>query len=428
VRHDLVRHIAARLVLILVALSASLTLLALSPAPAAAQDESIVLRGTLTDGSGEPVPGVLITVSDDEGYVASETSDESGYWEVPIPGPGTYLVVLDTATLPEGVELRDPERSELSVTVFSNSKSVQFPIGEAAARGSEVARVAQLIVDGLVFGLIIALSGVGLSLVFGTTGLTNFSHGDLMTLGALAAFVFNRTLDLPFVLAAVLALLVCAAFGWGQDAGLWRPLRKRGTSLIAMLVVSIGFGILLRYIFLFFFGGTIQQYDHAGQPGLEIGLITITPKSVIASAVAIVALLITVGWLMRSRMGKASRAISDNPALASASGIDVERVINRIWIIGTVLAGLGGIIFSLNAGVIWDQGFQLLLLVFAAVVVGGLGSPFGAVVGGLIIGLLIQVSTLIVPPELKELGALAVLIVLLLVRPQGILGRAERVG
>jgi neutral amino acid transport system permease protein len=415
-----------RAVLLLVLVAGAL---AASWSPAAlAQEAGPVLRGTITDDVGEPVPGVAITATNEDGFTETATTDDAGYWEIAVPGSGTYVVSLDTATLPEGVELRNPDRSRLSVTVFSNSKSVQFPIGEAAARGSELARTAQLVVDGLVFGLIIALSGVGLSLIFGTTGLTNFSHGDLMTLGALAAFFFNRTLGLPFVLSAALALLVCALFGWAQDAGLWRPLRKRGTSLIAMLVVSIGFGILLRYIYLFFFGGSIEQYDYAGQAGLELGPITITPKSLIASAVAITALLATVGWLLRSRMGKASRAISDNPALASASGIDVERVINRIWIIGTVLAGLGGIVFSLNAGVTWDEGFQILLLVFAAVVVGGLGSPFGALIGALIIGVLIQVSTLVVPPELKELGALAMLIVLLLVRPQGILGRAERVG
>jgi len=141
-----------------------------------------------------------------------------------------------------------------------------------------------------------------------------------------------------------------------------------------------------------------------------------------------VALLATILWLQRSRKGKASRAISDNPALASASGIDVEQVISRVWIIGAALAALSGIVFSLNNGVNWLQGFQLLLLVFAGVVVGGLGTAYGALLGSLIVGVLIQMSTLFIPPELKNLGALVVLIAILLVRPQGILGRAERIG
>ena len=127
-------------------------------------------------------------------------------------------------------------------------------------------------------------------------------------------------------------------------------------------------------------------------------------------------------------MGKASRAVADNPALASASGIDVERVINVVWIFGATLAAFGGILLALNRGVNWQMGFQILLLIFAGVTVGGLGTAFGALVGCLLVGVLIEVSTLFVPPELKSLGALAILIVVLLIRPQGILGRRERVG
>lgn len=413
----------------MLALVALAMLLVVAAPPTAGAQDAPDIRGVLIDEDGEPIPDVEITVSNEDGFSETATTAQDGTWSVPVPSAGTYTVSLDTETLPEGVELRDPERSELSVTIYSNAKTVQFPVGEAAVSGGgKIAQAAQLLVDGLVFGLIIALSGVGLSLIFGTTGLTNFSHGDLMTFGALAALLFNAIIGLPFVVSAILALLLSAAFGWAQDAGLWRPLRRRGTSLIAMLVVSIGFGILLRYVFLFFFGGSFRQYDYAGQAGLQIGPIAITPKSLIASCVAILALAATITWLLRSRMGKASRAISDNPALASASGIDVERVISRVWIIGTTLAALGGIIFSLNNGVSWQQGFAMLMLVFAGVVLGGLGSAFGALVGSLIVGVLIQLSTLIIPPELKELGALVVLIVLLLIRPQGILGRPERIG
>ena len=127
-------------------------------------------------------------------------------------------------------------------------------------------------------------------------------------------------------------------------------------------------------------------------------------------------------------MGKASRAVADNPALASASGIDVERVINVVWVLGAALAALSGILLALGQGVNWQMGFSILLLIFAGVTLGGLGTAFGALVGSLVVGLLIQLSTLFVPPELKNVGALVILIVILLVRPQGILGRRERVG
>jgi branched-chain amino acid transport system permease protein len=376
------------------------------------------------------VVGVAIAASAEDGFSGSATSGADGTWAIPLPGPGSYEVLLDEATLPEDLGLRDPDRNPLIINVLSSSKTVQFPLGEEEAASSVLlSRGTQLLIDGLVFGLILALSGVGLSLIFGTTGLTNFAHGDLMTFGALSALVLNNYVGLPFLVAAALALVLSAAFGWAQDAGLWRPLRRRGTGLIAMLVVSIGFGILLRYGYLFIFGGSTVSYaQYSGQAGLEIGPISITPKSLMASAIAIVALVTTILWLQRSRMGKASRAISDNPALASASGIDVEQVISRIWIIGTTLAALGGIIYSLSNGVTWIQGFQVLLLVFAGVVVGGLGTIWGALVGCLLVGVLIQLSTLVVPPELKNLGALVVLILVLLVRPQGILGRAERIG
>ena len=130
----------------------------------------------------------------------------------------------------------------------------------------------------------------------------------------------------------------------------------------------------------------------------------------------------------RSSIGKATRAVSDNPALASASGIDVERVIQVVWVAGGVLAGLSGILLALSQQVSFQLGFQVLLLVFAAVTLGGLGTAFGALAGSMVVGLFINLSTLIIPSELKNVGALGILIVILLVRPQGLLGRAERVG
>jgi branched-chain amino acid transport system permease protein len=210
---------------------------------------------------------------------------------------------------------------------------------------------------------------------------------------------------------------------------LWKQLRRRGTGLIAMLVVSIGLGIFLRYLFLFLFQGSTQQFpEFSGQAGIEVGPVSITPKAIIGALLAIAAILATIYWLLRTRMGKASRAVADNPALASASGIDVERVINVVWILGATLAALAGVLTGLTSGVSWNMGQQILLLIFAAVTLGGLGTAFGALFGALIVGLLIQLSTLVIPPELKSVGALVILIVILLVRPQGLLGRRERIG
>ncbi len=425
-----ISSVARRLLLLLIVVMAALVGPAVTGHSVASAADQLELRGVLTEPDGAPVSNVRINVSADSGFTGTGVSGSNGGWAVVVPEPGTYTVLLLTDTLPEGVELRDPERNPLIVNLLSASKTVQFPLGEAVDEGSQLAgRAIQLFADGIAFGLILALSGVGLSLIFGTTGLTNFAHGDIMTFGALATLVFNNFIGLPFLISVPLALILSVGFGWAQDAGLWRPLRGRGTGLIAMLVVSIGFGIFLRYTYLLVFGGSTTQYaEYSGQAGLELGPVSITPKSLIASGVAIIALGATIAWLLRSRMGKASRAIADNPGLASASGIDVEKVISRVWMIGAGLAALGGIIFSMSNGVNWTQGFQILLLVFAGVVVGGLGTAYGALVGSLLVGVLIQMSTLLIPPELKNLGALVILILILLVRPQGILGRAERIG
>ena len=132
--------------------------------------------------------------------------------------------------------------------------------------------------------------------------------------------------------------------------------------------------------------------------------------------------------LSMTRLGKAMRAVADNRDLAESSGIDVEQVIKYVWIIGSALAGLGGVLFGLTENIDWEMGFRLLLLMFAGVTLGGLGTAYGALVGSLIAGVFIQMSTLILPGDMKNIGALLALIVILLVRPQGLLGRAERIG
>jgi branched-chain amino acid transport system permease protein len=287
----------------------------------------------------------------------------------------------------------------------------------------------QLLAEGIRFGLVIALASVGLSLIYGTTGLVNFSHGELVTFGALVAFFFNVVLDIQLLIAAALTLVVCAAAGWGQDAWFWGVLRRRGSGLIAMMIISIGVSIFVRYLFLYIFRGDTRAYaDYAAQPGLPLGPITLAAKDYWSMVIAAIMLVLTALGLQRTRLGKATRAVSDNPALAAASGIDVERVIRLVWTAGAVLAGLAGVLLGISQQINYQMGFQILLLVFAAVTLGGLGTAYGALVGSLIVGLFIQMSTLVIPPELKNVGALAVLVIILLVRPQGILGRPERVG
>lgn len=408
----------------------------LLPVAAGAQSTGEAVRGTIEQGD-EPVEGVEIVVATPDGAeVGVATTDADGSFELELPGPGDYTAQLRTDTLPDGVELRFPDREALEFSIRpGQSKPLLFPLGEGSGSGlggqgsSTLNTALQLFVEGIKFGLIIAMTAVGLSLIFGTTGLVNFAHGEVVTFGALAVWFFNVLVGWHLVPAAIAGIAVGAGFGVAQDRGLWHPLRRRGTGLVAMLVVSIGLSIFLRYLFLYLFEGRTRPYgQYAVQSAWTFGPIVIAPKDVLAIVLSL-AVLGAVGWvLQRTKIGKAMRAVAGNRDLAESSGIDVERVIMWVWALAGGLAALGGVLFGLAEQVSWQMGFQLLLLMFAGVILGGLGTAYGALVGSLIVGIFIQMSTMVVSTELKNVGALVVMILVLLVRPRGILGRKQRVG
>ena len=428
-----------RAVIAFTAFLGGLIFLLASGTPAAwAEDES--LRGTL-QYQGRPIDGVKISVASEDGQPIGEaTTAADGKWEIPLPGPGTYQVTIDQSTLPPDLELRFKDRATLTLSVSEDQQRTALfalvPKGDAADSGGQAAaepsvwqRAAQLAFEGLNLGLIIALAAMGLSLIFGTTGLTNFAHGELLTLGALIAYFFNVTVGLHLIPAAIIAVILGGVLGYAQDRFFWGRLRKRGTSLIAMMIISIGLALFLRNLFLFLFGGEGAPYaDYNAQQGIQIGPISATPKNLWAMAIEITVLVIVALALLKTRTGKAARAVADNPALAASSGINVDRVIRIIWTVGGAVAALAGIMLGLSQNLNYQMGFHILLLIFAGVTLGGLGTAFGALVGSLVVGLFIQVSTLWVPTEMKNVGALLVLILVMLFRPQGILGRRERIG
>ena len=390
------------------------------------------LYGTITDKDGIALPNIGIAVTGPEEFTKNVETDAQGNWEVEILTKGSFNLTINQDDLPEGQSLTDPTKATIRANVFSlgNDLKLLFPIGPGIAKASMLERSAQLALDGLILGLVIGLAALGLNLIFGTTGLTNFAHGEILTMGGLLIYYLSAVLKFPVLVAAPIGVLLGAFIsGFLQDRYLWKPLRKRGTGLIAMLVVSIGLAIFLRYFFLFLFGGDTRQLpQYAGQAGLEFGLVSITPKSILTTSIGIILIILATLWLLKTRMGKASRAVSDNPALASASGIDVQKVIRAVWVLGAALATYAGVIITINQGVSFLMGQDMLLLIFAAVTLGGLGTANGALVGSLIIGLFVQLSTLFIPTELKYVGALIVLIIILVVRPQGILGKKERIG
>jgi neutral amino acid transport system permease protein len=380
---------------------------------------------------GTPLEGVRIVVSGG-GYTAETVTDADGKWLIGVPEKAGYTVSLDQSTLPQGIAVIEEGGAEQAVEIGPSGRVTKnFFIG--AGERIVVSMTDQLIariIYGLNFGLMLGLAAVGLSLVFGTTGLSNFAHAEMVTFGALAAFALGTVLALPVWIAIPLAVLISGGVGWGLDAGLWRPLRKRGLGLVQLMIVSIGLSLAVRYVYQFSVGGGTSQLPGFDSP--KIKLFGATSLSVIDIASMVISLVAVIGfawWLITTKTGKATRAISDNADLAAASGIDVDRVIRIVWIVAGALAGLAGVLWAyFRPGIKWDMGAQILLLIFAAVTLGGLGTAFGAFLGALVVGLLVEVSSLVIPSDLKYVGALVVLIVILLVRPQGILGRKERIG
>ena len=198
-----------------------------------------------------------------------------------------------------------------------------------------------------------------------------------------------------------------------------------------MMIISIGLALFLRFFFLFLFGERSRPYEqYAVQTKIlfSVGPVDVLPKELIIIVVGLFLLIGTAVALRRTKLGKAMRAVADSNDLAASTGIDVDRVVTSVWFVGGTLVTAGAVFFGLNSQINWLMGQQLLLLVFAAVTLGGLGTDFGAMVGGLVIGIFTFMATLIVAPELKNVGALLVMILILMVRPQGIFGRAERIG
>ena len=377
----------------------------------------------------EPIADVQVTVSGG-GYEADATTNERGQARVGVPTTDPYEVLVVEDSLPEGVTVEgdNPRTVEYGSQFF---QPANFFLGEGVRETASFAsQFTERLMNGLNFGLMLALASIGLSLIFGTTGLTNFAHAELVTFGAVMAYVLGVELPLPIWLAIILAVVLSGALGWAVDASIWRPLRRRGIGLVQLMILTIGLSLAGRYVFqLRIGGGTVQLPGSGGTKHQIIGPIRLSTLDMVSMGISIVVLLLVAFWLLRTRTGKATRAVADNRSLASASGIDVEAVTRIVWVAGGALAGLSGILWAyFRPGIKWDMGVQILLLIFAAVVLGGLGTAFGALVGALIIGVLVEVSTLWIPSDIKYVGALGVLILILLVRPQGLLGRRARVG
>ena len=342
--------------------------------------------------------------------------------------------------------------------------------------------------NGVVFGAILALGAIGLSLVYGILGLSNFAHGDLLSFGAFMALFFGvvaypgnqdlltiafvlgallvvaglvdhlwtkrltkaerataagfgaallgmgafltlagpgaGTTDRVLVLATLLAIVVTVLLTVGIEFALWRPLRKRRATLLTLVIVSVGLSIILRNGLQLYFGGDSKQFARPQLVADEYFGILLSPAQRLTIILAVVLIAAVHAFLRYTRTGKSMRAVADNLDLARASGIDVDRVVVYVWAIAGALVAIGGVLLTLvqNNNMYVNMGFALIIPLFASVILGGIGSPYGAMLGGLVVGVAMKTSALWLGTEYEVASAFLILAIMLLVRPQGLLG------
>ncbi len=321
-----------------------------------------------------------------------------------------------------------------------------------------ISGVLTLVKDGLMRGLVIGLAGIGLSMTYSILNFANFAHGDYITAGAFSGWATTYTIAGGFgsaanigslvlvgaggsvfggalginafatPLAILVGLLVAGAFtivlALAMDRFVFKPIRDSGG--IPLLITSIGLAFALRYSILFVFGSGTRGVTNTGTlPGIRPyfidGQVPLTFHDLILVIVAGGLMLGVHVLLQFTKLGKAMRAMSDDESLARITGIATERVIRATWLIGGGLTGISGFMFVLWKGTIsWNDGWLLLLLIFAAVILGGIGSVYGAIVGGLVIGLTASTAVIWIPSGFARAAAFLVMILVLVARPQGI--------
>jgi neutral amino acid transport system permease protein len=285
--------------------------------------------------------------------------------------------------------------------------------------------LAQATVNGLVAGNYYALGAVGLTLIFGLLRLVNFAHGEFLTLGAYMMLLF-ASFDLPLLVAAFLGVVATAVFSIGLEIGVWRPVRRRGAGELQLLLFALGLAFFMRNAIAFIAGSEDRQTGADVTSSLSVGDVRIGQTEFIVTLLGIATIVLVAAALRSTSLGKQARALADSIELAETTGIDTDRIVLITWGVSGGLAGLAGIFYALPAGTANPGiGFSLILSIFAAVVVGGIGNAYGALAGGLLIGLVQEWSTLVLEPSVKVAVGFAMLILVLLVRPQGLFGRAR---
>ena len=328
----------------------------------------------------------------------------------------------------------------VAIYALSVAAMVPFERNPAALAGVVLANIVAVLIlyhglhdvsqrglNGLSLGAIYALGAVGLTLVYGILKLVNFAHGDFLTFGAYMAYLVNVTWDLPLVLGIAFAIATTALLGIALEKIMWAPMRSRGAGMLQLLLMTIGLAFVIRYGIQFVWGTELRQLDVNNTDTVNFLGLRIGRTQLIVIMVGFATLIATGLMLRMTLLGKRMRALSDDLDLAETSGINTSRVILWTWVFAAGLAGLAGVFAGALTQLQPELGFELLLPIFAAVVLGGIGNAFGALAAGVVLGVVIEWSTFFVAPGLKLAVGFLILIIVLIIRPQGIFGQARAV-
>ena len=282
-------------------------------------------------------------------------------------------------------------------------------------------QVIQTLFNGIVTGVIMTLPALAVTLLFGVLKFPNFAVGAMMTVAAYLTFALNAQLGWPLFAASIAAAVAMGFLCIGIDHVTFKPLRERGG--ITLMVASLGLGLILENVARFAYGNSARSFVIELARPFRVADVRMNHEQMITITVATVAMLLMYVLLSRMPMGRAMRAVADNPALALVRGIESPRVIRWTWFIAGLLLAGGGVLIGMDRALEPPMGSNYLVSVFAAAILGGLGSPLGAFVGAIVIGVVSELSTLVIPPNYRIGVPLCAIAVILIFRPQGLFGQ-----
>jgi branched-chain amino acid transport system permease protein/neutral amino acid transport system permease protein len=276
---------------------------------------------------------------------------------------------------------------------------------------------------GLVSMAVIAIAAVGFTMQFGITNLINLAFGEVMICCAYVAYGINRR-GLSVWLGLLAAAVFGAVFSFLLNRVLYAPFQRKGTSHIGMVIVSLAAALMIANVLLPVVGFYNVSYQQSAGATLRLGSLVLTGVQLLIIALA-VALMLTIHALLQfTRLGKAMRATAANPTLARNCGIPTQRVIDLVWLITGALCGVAGTVAAMNSGTFGvAAGAGYLITILAAAVLGGAGQPYGAMIGAVLIGELTELSAAAISPQYKEVVAFCVLVLVMVLRPQGLLAK-----